>query len=137
MTQQATTPFVQTSLGVMLGFGSPIVQIYDVTALTATGTITLTDTATDAVPFTKGRIRVKSSAVNAATTAAIGIVTGTDGTTTVTLKSAPLATTAAGTGFDINFDFISDLQLTSISFTVTLAGSSTIATINTELFANP
>jgi hypothetical protein len=136
MTQQATTPFVETSQGLMLGFGAPISNTYDVTALTATGTITLTPT-TPGTPFTRGRLRIKSSLVNAATTLAIGIITGTDGTNTVTLRGAPLATTAVGVNFDLNIELVSDLQLTSISFTVTLAGSTQVATINSELFANP
>ena len=136
MTQQATTPFVETSQGLMLGFGAPISNTYDVTALTATGTITLTP-ASPGTPFTRGRLRIKSSAVNGSTTLAIGIITGSDGTNTVTLRGAPLATSAAGANFDLNFEIVSDLQLTSISYTVTLAGGTQLATINSELFANP
>jgi hypothetical protein len=136
MAQQSSTPFVQTALGTMLGFGAPLVQYYDSTALTATGTITLTGWTGPAI--TKGKLRIKSAAVNAATTIAIGNITATDGTNTVIIKGTALATTSAGSGlFDFLYEWASDLQVTSISFTVTLAGSSTIATIDSELFANP
>jgi len=139
MTQQATSPFVQPSGNAMLGLGAPIIQTYDVTVLAATGTITLTPATsqTNAQPFTKARLRMKSSAVNAATTITIGNVTGSDGTNTVILHNAELATTAAGANFDVNMILLSDLQLTSISYTVTLAGTTTAATISSELYANP
>lgn len=133
MTAQATSPFVQTALGTTQGWVSRV-QAYDQTVLAATGTITLT---TFAIPITKARLRIKSSAVNAATTQAIGIVTGTDGTSTVTLSPALLATSAAGTSFDLTTDLFSDLQLTSISFTVTLAGGAQASTISSELFGIP
>lgn len=139
MTQQATTPFVKSSASQMLGHGSPAIQCYDVTALAATGTITLTPATsqTNAQPFTQGRVRIKSSAVNAATTQAIGVLTGSDGTNTVVLGVALLPATAAGQNFDVIQEFSSDLQLTSLSYTVTLGGATTTATVSTELFANP
>lgn len=141
MTQQSSTPFTQTAKGTMLGLGAPIQLYYDVTALTATGTITLTVNPnadqTDSVPITKGRLRIKSTLVNAATTLAIGPVTVSDGTNTVQQSNALLATTAAGTEFDINADIYSELQVNTLSFTVTLAGGTQIATINTEFFGNP
>jgi hypothetical protein len=133
MTQQATTPFTNTSAAVLLGLGAPIANLYDVTALTATGNVVITF----ATPVTKGQIRSKSSAVNGVTTIARGNVTGTDGTNTVTLARAWPAASAAGTNFDEIYDFCSDLQLTSITIPFTLAGATTIATINTEVFANP
>jgi hypothetical protein len=139
MTQQATTPFVKSSASQMLGHGSPAIQCYDQTVLAATGTITLTPATSqiNAQPFTQGRLRIKSSAVNAATTQGIGVLTGSDGTNTVVLASTLLPTTAAGQNFDVIQEFSSDLQLTSLSFTVTLAGATTAATISSELFANP
>lgn len=133
MTQQASSPFLQPSAAAMIGLGFPIVNVFDVTALTATGNIVLTLPQ----PITKGQIRLKSSAVNAATTIARGAVTGTDGTNTVRLQPAVSAATAAGQNFDETFDVLSDLQITSITIPVTLAGATTIATINTELYGNP
>lgn len=133
MTQQTQTPFVNTSASAMIGLGAPIAQVYDVTAQTASGTITLTPVN----PITKGRLRIKSTGVNAATTIAIGALTGTDGTNTVILKTAILPVTTAGQNFDLSMEFLSDLQLTSVSFATTLAGATQAATINSELFANP
>lgn len=139
MTQQAQTPFIDTSSSAMMGLGAPIIQTYDVTTQAASGTITLTPSTSqpNAQPFTKGRLRIKSSGVNAATTIAIGALTGTDGTNTVLLKPALLPVTGAGQNFDISTEFISDLQLISVSFSTTLAGATTAATINSEMFANP
>lgn len=119
----------------MIGLGAPIIQVYDVTVQAASGTITLTP-ANGAV-FTKGRLRIKSSAPNAATTVAIGNITVIDGTNTVIVKQAALAATAAGTNFDLNFEILTDLQATSISFSTTLGGATTAVTINSEFFANP
>lgn len=133
MTAQATTPFLNTSAAVLLGLGAPIANIYDVTALAATGNITITFP----VAVTKGQIRSKSSATNAATTALRGAVTATDGTNTVRIQPAWAATTAAGQNFDETYDFVSDLQITSITIPFTLAGATTTTTISTEVFANP
>jgi hypothetical protein len=134
MTQQAISPFAKSSLGTMMGRGAPLVQIYDVTALAASGTINLTNFP---MPITQGQLRIKNSAPNAATTTAIATVTGTDGTNTVILQSNVLAATAAGGYFDLLIPFNSDLQLTTISIALTLAGTTTTETIASELFGNP
>jgi hypothetical protein len=133
MTQQATTPFIQTSAAMLLGLGAPIQNIYDVSALAATGNVVITFVT----PVTKGQIRSKSSATNGATTILRGAVTGTDGTNTVRLQPAWAAATAAGQNFDEIYEFVSDLQLTSLTIPFTLAGATTVATINTEVFGNP
>lgn len=133
MTAQTSSPFTQSSIATMLGFGAPIVTTYDQTALTATGTITLTFSQA----ITKGRLRVKSGSTNAATTLAIGNVTVTDGTNTVIVRQAWLATTSAGTNFDQILEFCTDIQATSLSFTVTLAGATQASTISSEFFGNP
>lgn len=134
MTLQATSPFVNTAAALTMGMGAAIVQAYDVTAQTASGTIT--------IPFsqavTKGLLRIKSSAVNAATITAIGIVTVTDGTNTVEVSFGPLLpATAAGGRFDVMLDFAVDIQATSLSFTTTLTGTTQAVTINSEFFGNP
>ena len=133
MTQQATSPFVNTSAALTLGMGAPIVQTYDVTAQAASGTITLTFSQ----PITKGQLRIKSSALNAATTSAIGGVTVSDGTNVVVVSDPVLATTAAGQNFDRLLRFACDIQATSLSFATTLAGATTTATISSEFFGNP
>jgi hypothetical protein len=135
MTQQASTPFTNTSAAAMLGLGAPIAQVYDVTALAAAGPTTITLPLP--VACTKLQIRIKSSAVNGVTTILRGNVTVTDGTNVAVVQPARAAATAAGANFDENFDVYTDLQATSISFPVTLAGATLIATINTEVFGNP
>lgn len=138
MASQSKSPFLNPSSGIPAGYmGAPIVQSYDLTALTATGTITLNVAGTNGAGIRRGIIRIKSSAVNGATTIAIGPITGTDGTNTVQLGATNrLAATAAGVNFDLFAEFVSDLFLTSISFTVTLAGGTTVATINTEIYGS-
>lgn len=133
MTQQATTPFTSTSASLTLGMGAPIVQIYDVTVQAAGGTIVLTFPQ----PITKGQLRVKSSAVNALTTIAIGNVTVTDGTNVVIVHPSTEPATAAGQNFDVLMRFACDIQATSLSFATTLTGASQVATINSEFFGNP
>jgi hypothetical protein len=135
MTAQATTPFTNTSAAAMLGLGVPVAQAFDVTALAAVGPTTITIALP--TPCTKIQMRIKSSAVNGATTILRGQVTLTDGTNTTVVEPARAAATAAGANFDENFDIYTDLQANSISFPVTLGGGTTTATINTEVFGNP
>ena len=130
MTQQAQSPMLNTSSGAMLGLGAPIVQVYDVSTLTANGTITLTPSS----PFSKGRLRVKSSALAAAGTPALGAVTVTDGANTCVVTQQLMAAGAAGVNFDVSLEFVTDLAATSLSFPVTTAAA---CTFNSELFGNP
>jgi hypothetical protein len=136
MTAQATSPFLQPSAAAMLGLGFPIVNVFDVTALAAVGPTTIT-LPIPAPGATKLQVRIKTSAVNAATTILRGAVSVTDGTNTVGVQPARAAATAAGANFDENFDVYVDINVTSISFPVTLGGGTTIATINTEVYGNP
>src|SRR5215472_14632892 len=98
MTVQANTPFVNTSSSGMIGKGAPIIQVYDVTVLAAAGPTTITLTVPNGY-MTKGQVRLKSSAVNAATTITIGNITLSDGTNTVLSRPAQAAT-AAGQNLD-------------------------------------
>jgi hypothetical protein len=133
MTQQAATPFVNTSAALTLGMGAPIVQTYDVTVQTVSGTITLTFSQ----PITKGRLRVKSSGVSATTTITVGNVTVTDGTNVVIVKPAFEPVTTAGQNFDLLLEFAVDIQAISLSFATVLGGTAIAATINSEFFGNP
>jgi hypothetical protein len=135
MTQQASTPFLNTSQAATMGLGVPVANVYDVTALVAAGPATITLPLP--VACTKIQVRIKSSAVNGVTTILRGNVTVTDGVNTAVVQPARAAASAAGANFDENFDIYTDLQATSVSFPVTLGGATTIATINTELFGNP
>ena len=135
MTQQAFTPFTQTSASTMLGLGAPIVQAYDTTVLAAAGPTTITLTFSG--PVSKGRLRIKSNATNGATTIAIGTITMTDGVSTVLVKPSALPVTGAGQNFDVSFELVTDMNATSLSFAVTLAGATMATTILTEFFGNP
>jgi hypothetical protein len=133
MTQQASTPFTNTSAGATVGLGASIAQVYDVTALAATGNIVIQLP----VACTKIQVRSKSTAVNAATTILRGAVTVSDGANVVRVQPAASAATAAGQNFDENFDVYTDIQVTQITIPYTLAGATTVATIDTEVFGNP
>lgn len=133
MTVQASSPFLQPSGNSLMGLGVSNTQVYDVTVLAASGNIVIT------LPqiCTKGRLRIKSSGVNAATTIAIGAITGTDGTNTVQFGGVGFAATPAGVNFELLKELLTDLQLTSITIPVTLAGATTAATISTEFYGIP
>lgn len=137
MTAKTASTCTYSAQGILNGLGTPIVSAYDQTALTATGTITIA-TSNNGQGIRQGKIRIQTSSVNGATTTAIGAITCTDGTNTVQLGSTTrIATTAAGTVIDFITEFITAIFATSFSFTVTLGGGSTIATVNSEIFGTP
>lgn len=134
MASQLASTCVNPSAGILLGFGVPIGQAFDQTALTATGTITLTPNN----PISKGKLRVQGLNPNVATTIAIGAITATNGTSTVQIGStANISTTAAGTEIDFLKEFILPFAATSFSIPVTLAGATTTVTLNSEVSGNP
>jgi len=83
-----------------------------------------------------GRIRVKFSAVPASSQITGIEITGTDGTTTEILEYSSAAYPAA-TLIDKNYEFISDLNLTTISVLITMANAGTAATLDLEIAGNP
>jgi hypothetical protein len=138
MAVQKSSTCVQTAQGILNGLGCPIVSAFDQTALTATGTITVATLTPGGGGITRGKIRIQTSAVNGATTLAVGAITCTDGTNTVQVgTTARISVTAAGTTFDFLTEFIVGIFATSFSFPVTLAGGTQAATINTEIFGTP
>lgn len=83
-----------------------------------------------------GRIRLKNSATGGAGSQVTGItITGTDGTSTVYLL---VSTTVyvANTFIDRVFDFISDLNLNSISIAITNANAGAASTWDFEVAGN-
>jgi len=62
-------------------------------------------------------------------------ITGTDGVTTTTFYQDALARTAAET-LDVFFDVLSDLNLNSVTITVTLANAGTAMTADIEIAGN-
>jgi len=103
---------------------------------------TVANATTTTIAFTgftnfvrSGRIRFKT--VPPAGTAGITavVITGTDGTTTVTLYQDGTARTAS-TNQDFLYSFISDLNLTTINLAIT-AGAGTNSTVDAECTGNP
>lgn len=135
MAAQASSTCIQSAQGILTGFGAPIVSAYDQTALTATGNIVVPTVTPGGIGITRGKIRVQIYTLNAATTIAMGGITCTDGTTTVQVGATNrVAATAAGTQLDFLTDFIVGIIATSFTIPITLAGSTTTATVNTEIF---
>lgn len=84
-----------------------------------------------------GRIRIKNTATGGAGAGVSGLqITGTDGTTTVVLH---FDTNAFPTNsfFDRVFDFMSELNLNSISLLVTTVNGGGAGTIDIEIAGNP
>jgi len=131
-TSACTNPAAST----LLGFGAPIGFGFDSTAMTATATTTIAITGCPGI--TKGKIRIQCTNPNAATTFAVGLITATDGTTTVQVGgTTTFAATAAGTKFDFIKEFVLPISANSFSIVFTLAGSTTTGTVNTEIYGNP
>jgi len=64
------------------------------------------------------------------------VITGTDGTTTVTLYQDAVARTA-GTNLDFLYSFISELNLTTVTVAVTTAAAGAASTADLEITGNP
>jgi hypothetical protein len=84
----------------------------------------------------RGWVRVKTSSINAATTALVCSVRGTDGTTTVFLDAQAnlLPGAAANQAVDVLLPFMSDLNMTSITVSVTT--TTNVATVDIEAALN-
>jgi hypothetical protein len=140
-------PFINPVSQSLPGFGSPTSGGYAIQALVAAGPTTITIAATsttpsaNGIPFnlnggpppSRGKVHVRTSSVNAATTTSF-IITVTDGTTTYQVDA--VGNTAVGVAVDFTQEFNTDLAITSVSVAVTLAGSSTIATVEVEVSMN-
>jgi len=83
-----------------------------------------------------GKIRFKTTAAPASSTITGIVITGTDGTTTVTLDSRSYVASTAAQLVDYLFEFLSELNLTTITVTVTEAGG-TAPTADLEIAGNP
>lgn len=83
-----------------------------------------------------GRIRIKTVTAPAASQVTGIKITGTDGTLTVTLYQDTQARTAAELN-DLFFDFLSELNLTTVTVAITAANAGTAQTLELELAGNP
>lgn len=122
----------------MPGFGAPTeYQLAAAVALTHTGaTISTAFTGFNNAVRT-GKIRLQTVVPVVASTTITAIkITGTDGTTTVTLYQDAVARTA-GENESLVFNFISDLYLTTVTVAITAgnAGASD-TTMDIEIAAN-
>lgn len=141
-------PFLNSVAGVMPGYGSgsnygAATETITTTAGPTTITIANTSTtpSTGGTPFNSdgapppscGKYRIRSNTVNGNTTTSV-VVTVTDGTTTLQVGAA---TAAAGIAIDETKEFRTDLQITSISFIITLGGSVYTASFDVEVSMNP
>src|ERR1017187_5252133 len=74
-------------------------------------------------PISNGKIRVQSNVIGVNATYKVGVITGTDGTTTVQLYAGDQAASANSNSISEVFEFITDLALTSINVPVTTANN--------------
>lgn len=82
-----------------------------------------------------GRIRFKTTAAPASSQITGILITATDGTTTVQLYMDTTARTAAQL-VDLLFPFISELNLTTITVTITAANAGSAMTADLEIAGN-
>jgi sugar (pentulose or hexulose) kinase len=68
-----------------------------------------------------GKVRVKTNTIGVNSTSIVTKITGTDGVTTVNLFGGDTNASAAGVGIDHEYNFTTDLNLTTISVVVTVA----------------
>lgn len=134
--------FVNRLSTIMPGFGCPSMNgtIFGTAATGAAQTLviaaTTTTPSTNGTPFnptgmpapTRGRARLRSSSVTG--TIVLTSITATDGTTTVVIAGGEPATVAAQQ-VDLQFDFITDLSITSITFSFTV--STAVGTVDAEV----
>lgn len=114
---------VKTIKSVLRGFGHATTYVKREGVATAAGTVNITIPASGsfAPTLSNGMVRVKTVSIVSGGTVLIGKITGTDGTTTVTLKPADAAAGAANEKHDRVIPFCTDLDLTSITVTVIAA----------------
>jgi hypothetical protein len=118
-----------TVIGTSLTGATPAAIVIPATGATTPAGGTAFNTSGSPAP-TRGKFRIRTSAVNAATVDTV-TVSVTDGTTTLVVDI--LGPTAAGAGIDYSSDFNTDLSITSISFTFVQSGATTQATADVEV----
>jgi len=83
-----------------------------------------------------GRVRYKTQAAQTASQTTGVVITGTDGTNTVTLY-ADAVTRVAANFIDFLYSFISEFNLTTVTVAVTLANVGSAQTLDLEITGNP
>lgn len=112
--------FIRTVKDIMPGYGSAGQFQKQEGVATNVGTTAVTTTAFVGT-VSAGLIRVKTLAIGAGGTNKVGVITVTDGTTTVQIYAGDAVATAANQGLDEIFEFRSDLNITSITVNIVVA----------------
>lgn len=104
------------------------------TSVASNNTITGVQVSPLTQAISNGKIRVRSFTVGTNATFSTGIITATDGTTTVSLYAGDAAASAAGNAYDRVFEFCTNLSLTSFSIPVTVAANA--SSVDIEVAGN-
>lgn len=119
------------------GMGSPTVYQKRESVATNVGTVTITVPASGSFTpagIRSGRIRVKTESIVSGGTVQLGVITATDGTTTVTVSGQQTAL-AANTLLDQTILFCIDIVATSITVTVIAGTQNSVHSV--EVAGNP
>lgn len=124
---------------VCIGFGTPTVDVTGSTAAASVTTVTLTNfqggTTGSNGTIRTGWIKVRLIGVTSLVPTVMTI-TGTNGTTTVTLAWENYTSATSGQGIERLIPFMSELNLNSVSINFTHTGSTT-PTLDCEIVGNP
>jgi hypothetical protein len=124
--------FVNSVATIFPGMGSPSQRVTKLDQAQAAGTSTYTLTAA-APGVRKGYIRVRTKAVNGATTTTSIKCTASDGTTTVVIFFEGGGLGAAGEAIDMVQQF--NLDINAVTFVVTVITATNACTVDVELVA--
>jgi hypothetical protein len=129
--------FINSVKQIMPAMGCPTVYVKRENVATAVGTVVTAMPSSGVFapsPIQSGRVRIKTVSIVSTGTVQQGIVTATDGTTTVTVCPQQTAG-AANLLMDFTFEFQTDLNNTSMSITV-IAGTAN-SVHDMEVAGNP
>lgn len=104
---------------ILPGMGSAGVAVKQEGVATNVGTTPVTFNNLGGI--SAGKIRAKTLSTGAGGTNKIGVITATDGVTTIQLYAGDSAATSANVGLDAQLEFISDLAITSITVNIVVA----------------
>ena len=119
---------------ICIGFGTPTVDTTGSTTAASPTVVTLTSFAGSGV-CRMGWLKVRVVGLTSLVPTVI-TVTGTDGTTTVTLYWSNLTSATSGQGIELIIPFLSELNLTTITLSVTHTGG-TSPQVDAEVVGNP
>lgn len=126
------------------GYGQPSV-FNSLVGVALSGTVQQTNSFTTANTSglaqgcPRGMVRVKVYNGGGANTTSVIVVTVTDGVNTYGIANLPAYTvgTGANSGHDYTFEYIVDIAVNQVNVLTTLAGTTTTATLDSELVCGP